>query len=313
MDFNKVFKVAEIAEILGRRFTGNPGLEITGINEIHKVRPGDITFVDIEKYYKKAIYSKASLIIINNEVDIPENKALIISENPYEDYKKLVLMFRKEERIPAEGFYCHPDSEIGEGTILYPQCFISHDVKIGRNCVIHPNAVIHAGTVIGDRVILKANCVIGGDAFYYRKLSDGWEKWPSCGRTIIGDDVHIGSGTMVDRGVSGDTIIGRQTKIDNLCQIGHGAEIGERCVIAGQVAIAGKVIIEEGVRIWGQSGVIQSVRVGKEAEILARSLVTKSLPGGTTYYGNPAREVRQALKEIAYLKNLPELIELLRR
>lgn len=313
MKFDKAFTVAEIAEILNRQYAGNPQLEITGINEIHKVSQGDITFVDLEKYYKKAIYSKATLIIIDREVPFPEGKALIISDNPFGDYKKLVLRFRQEEKLPEEGFYCHPDSEIGEGTVLYPHCFISHNVKIGKDCIIHPNTVIHAGTIIGDRVIIKANSVIGGDGFYYKKNKDGWEKWPSCGKTIIGDDVHIGSGTMIDRGVSGETIIGRQTKIDNLCQIGHGVEIGERCLFAAQVGIAGKVIIEDDVRIWGQSGVVASMRVGKGAEILARSLVTKNLKGGLTYYGNPAREARIVFKEIAYLKVLPELIELLRR
>ena len=306
MKLNKPITVQEASDILDISFVGDGQRLIHGINEIHKVEAGDLTFVDIEKYYTKSLTSAATIILINKEVDCPEGKSLLISDNPFNDYKKLVNKFWVEEDVPQNGELIHKQAEIGAGTKIFPGVYIAPDVKIGQNCIIHPFVSIHNGSILGDRVEIKSNTVIGGDAFYYKGDGVQFEKWPSCGRVIIHDDVHIGSGSTVDKGVSGDTIIGKHTKIDNQIHIAHGVEIGERCLFAAKTGIAGKTIIEDDVTVWGQVGIIKSIRIGAKSTILSSSLVTKSLKGNATYYGNPAREVSVVYKEMAAARQLPE-------
>ena len=306
MKLNSPITVKEVSEMLGISFVGDGERLITGINEIHKVEKGDLTFVDIEKYYNKALKSAATIILMNKEVECPEEKSLLISNNPFSDYKKIVNAFWKIEDMPEKVEMIHPEAKIGKGSKIFPGVYIAPDVKIGKDCLIHPFVALHNGTILGDRVVIKSNTVIGGDAFYYKGDGTQYEKWPSCGRTIIQDDVHIGSSCTVDKGVSGDTIIGKQSKLDNQVHIAHGVEIGERCLFAAQVGVAGKAIIEDDVTVLGQVGIIKAIRVGAKATILSTSLITKSIPGGKTYYGNPAREVKIVYKEMAALRNLPD-------
>jgi UDP-3-O-[3-hydroxymyristoyl] glucosamine N-acyltransferase len=309
MKINKPLTLKEAAIFLGIKYIGAPEMLILGINEIHKVEPGDLTFVDIEKYYHKALNSNATFILINKDIECPLGKALLISDNPFKDYCKLVLKYWVEEKVPNTGYYIAPDAIVGEGTKIYPGACINNGVVIGKNCIIHANVVLHTGTILNDRVEIKANTVIGGDAFYFKGYGTHFDKWPSCGRIIIHDDVHIGSCCTIDKGVSGDTIIGKHTKIDNHIHIAHGVEIGERCLFAAQTGIAGKTIIEDDVTVWGQCGIIKSIRVGKGAVILSKSLVTKPLEGNKVYTGNPAREKNVSYRELAALRMLPKFLE----
>jgi UDP-3-O-[3-hydroxymyristoyl] glucosamine N-acyltransferase len=134
----------------------------------------------------------------------------------------------------------------------------------------------------------------------------------SCGRAVIHDHVEIGAGCTIDKGVSGDTIIGLGTKIDNLVHIGHDTVVGKNCLFAGQVGIAGVATIEDDVILWGQVGVSKDLTIGKGAVVLAKSGVPKSLEGGKTYFGTPIREAREKMRELAFLKQLPEIIVMLK-
>ncbi len=294
--------IREINKIVNCTLTGNDILIVSGINEIHKVTDGDITFVDNAKYYKKALTSAASVIIINQETDCPEGKALLISDDPFRDYNKIVSHFRTFEK--SDQFI--NTQEIGEGTIIQPGVFIGKNVTIGKNCLIHPNVVIYDHTIIGDNVIIHANAVIGADAFYYKRRPSGYDKLLSCGRVVIHNNVEIGAATTIDKGVSGDTIIGEGTKIDNKVHIGHGAVIGKNCLFAAQVGIGGKAIIEDNVILWGQVGVSKDLTIGEGAVVYGQSGVGKSLKGNTTYLGSPVDEARKKFKEMAMVKRWVE-------
>ena len=280
---------------------------IDGINEIHKVTEGDVTFVDHPKYYERALTSAATVVIIDRaDVSNPLNRTLLLSKNPFSDYVKLVKHFRPFTPMTAN---ISATSTIGEGTILQPNVTIGNFVTIGRNCVIHPNVVIYDHAIIGDYVIIHANTTIGADAFYYKNRGTHFERMVSCGRVVIEDYVEIGANCTIDKGVSGDTVIGAHTKIDNMGHIAHGVVIGKRCLIAAQVGIAGKTIIEDEVTIWGQVGISKDLTIGKKAIISAKSGVSKSLEGGKWYFGVPAREGRKAHKELAALRMLPDYLK----
>lgn len=304
MKLAKAKSLKEIAELVNVSIVGNPDISVKGINEIHKVVEGDITFVDNPKYYKRALASKAAAVLINEEISSPNGKAMLLTDHPFNAYNTLVnhfAPFKESDKSISD------TAKIGEGTLIQPHVFIGNDVTIGKNCLIHPNVAIYDGAIIGNNVIIQANTVLGSDAFYFKTENNKHNKMLSCGSLIIEDDVEIGSGCTLDRGVSGATIIGEGTKIDNLVHVGHGTVIGKNCLFAAQVGIGGKVNIEDNVILWGQVGISKDLTIGKNTVVLAQSGVVKSLDPDKVYFGSPVLEAREKMKELAIMKDLPAI------
>ncbi len=304
MKFESPEYLKSIASHIKSDFQGNPEHIVTGLNELHMVEPGDLTFVDHEKYYEKALNSKATTIIINKKMDPPEGKALIYSEDPFVAYMVLVKKFRPFKKA---GKMISETAVIGEDTIIQPGVFVGENVEIGINCLIHANVTIYDHCKIGDNVIIHSGTVIGADGFYFQKRKDKTMKFESCGRVIIKDHVEIGALCTIDKGVSGDTIIDEYTKLDNHIQIGHDTYIGKRCLFASAVLIAGVTKIEDDVILWGQVVVNKEVVIHKGAVVLAVSAVDKSLEGNQTYFGAPAVLASKKWREMAMLRKLPEM------
>lgn len=307
MQFPSPVSVTWVAEFINAKLVGNTSGNATGINEIHKVENGDLVFVDHPKYYSKCINSAASFIIINKEAEVPEGKALLIVDNPFEAYCKIVNHFRPFEFSSTS---ISSSSKIGEGSFVYPNTFIGNHVTIGKNCIIHPNVTIMDHCIVGDNVIIQSGTVIGSDAFYYntKKDRDIWyKKMPSCGRVVIEDNVEIGAGCTIDRGVSHDTRICSGTRFDNLIHIGHDTVIGRNCLFAANVVVAGCVTIEDGVTIWGGVIVNKTLTIGANAVLLGRTGVGGDLEGNKTYWGAPAREAGIVQRELVWIKRIPEL------
>ncbi len=307
MQFSQAVTAQWIADFINAKLVGDTNQLATGINEIHKVQKGDISFVDFEKYYEKCLTSAATFIIINKEVPCPTGKTLLVCDDPFSAYVKLVKHFRpfqpSEHMISATAL-------IGEGTVIMPGSFVGNHVIIGENCIIHPNVTIYDYTEIGDNVIIHAGTVLGADAFYFKRRKERlsqYDKLESCGRVIIHDNVEIGAACTIDKGVSGDTILGQGTKLDNQVHIGHGTVIGENCLFAAQVGIAGKAHIEDEVILWGQVGVSKDLTIGKGAIVYAQSGVPSSIEGGKVYFGSPVADAKSKMKELAIAKRLPEI------
>lgn len=305
MRFSSIISLKDIAALIDCEYVGDDDFPVEGMNEIHVVQPGEIVFVDHPKYYDKALQSKASVILINKEVECPDGKALIISEDPFRDFNKISQNFRPFE---AAANAIAPSSTIGEGTVIQPNCFVGNHVRIGNNCLLHANVVLYDHTVIGDNVIIHSGSILGADAFYYKTRAEGFDQLMSVGRVVIEDNVGIGALCTIDKGVTGDTTIGEGTKLDDQVHVGHDTQIGRRCLIAAQTGIAGAVVIEDEVTIWGQVGTTSGITIGEKAVILGQTGVTKSIPGGKTYFGTPAEESREKLKQLANIKKIPDII-----
>ena len=299
MRFNQPQSLKTISELVGAKMIGDENFQVLGTNEIHMVQPGEIVFVNHPKYYDKALNSPATIILIDKEVDCPQGKALLISEDPFRDFNKINTHFTRIYNFTEE---LH-DIEVGEGTKIHPSAVIGNEVKIGKNCLIFPNVVIGDRTVIGDNVIIQANTVLGGDAFYYRKLNGNFDRLISVGNVVIENNVEIGNGCTIDRGVTDSTIIGEGSVLDNQIQIGHDTVIGKRCLIASQTGIAGCCVIEDEVTIWGQVGMASGVRVASGTVLLGKTGVNKDLKKGT-YFGPLAEEFKDYLKKEVKIKNL---------
>ncbi len=310
MKFPSPVSLSWIAGLISAEVIGDANLQATGINEIHKVENGDLVFVDHPKYYDKCLQGAASFIIINNkDVIIPEGKALLVVDTPFDAYQTITNHFRPF--VPSNKSISD-SAIIGEGTVIMPNVFIGNHVTIGKNTIIHPNVTILDHSIIGDNVVIQAGTVIGGDAFYYntKKNRDVWyKKMNSCGNVVIEDNVEIGCNCTIDRGVSASTTIGKGTIIDNLVQLGHDVVIGKNCLIASQVGIAGCTTLENGVTLWGQVGVSKTLTIKEGATILAQSGVGKTLEGNKVYFGSPVIDARDKQKELVWIKRLPDLFK----
>lgn len=309
MRFHEPIPVTTIAQLIGAEITGNEKGLATGINEIHKVEEGDLVFVDHPKYYDKCIHSAASFIIINKQTEVPEGKALLVVDDPFEAYLKIVNFYRP---FTPSMKMISDTASVGEGTVIMPGAYIGNQVRIGKNCIIHPHVTILDHCELGDNVIIQAGTVIGSDAFYYNKKTNReihYRKMDSCGMVRIENGVEIGANCTIDRGVSHDTVIGAGTKMDNLVHIGHDTVVGKNCLFAGQVGIAGATTIEDNVILWGQVGVSKTLTIGKDAIIYAQSGVKDSIAGGKVYFGSPVEDAREKMKEFVWIKRIPEIWE----
>jgi UDP-3-O-[3-hydroxymyristoyl] glucosamine N-acyltransferase len=309
MRFEKPVPVTTIAQLIGAELIGNKEGSVTGINELHKVEEGDLAFVDHPKYYESCINSAATFIIINKKSEFPEGKALLVVEDPFEAYLKIVNHYRP---FSPSMKMISDTVKMGEGTVIMPNAYIGNHVQIGKNCTIYPNVTILDHCVIGDNVIIQSGTVIGSDAFYYNKKTNRdihYKKMTSCGRVVIENGVEIGANCTIDRGVSADTVIGAGTKMDNLIHIGHDTAVGKNCLFAGQVGIAGATTIEDNVILWGQVGVSKTLTIGKDAVIYAQSGVKDSIAGGKVYFGSPVEDAREKMKEVVWIKRIPLLWE----
>ncbi len=307
MRFPAPVSVRWIAELIQAELLGNTEALATGINEIHKVEAGDLVFVDHPKYYQKCIQSAADFIIINARTECPEGKALLVCDQPFEAYLKIVQHFRpftSSDKMISDSATIHPSA------IIMPGAFVGNFVKVGAHTVIHPNVTIYDHVEIGARVVIHAGTVVGSDAFYFntKKNRDVWyKKMQSCGRVLIEDDVEIGASCTIDRGVTHDTVIGAGTKFDNQVHIGHDSVIGKNCLFAAQVGVAGAVEIKDGVVLWGQVGVSKTLTIEENTVVYAQSGVPKSLPANKVYFGSPVEEAADKMKELVWVKRIPAL------
>lgn len=306
MKLEHSYTLAEFAEMLSCRFVGNPDHEITGINEIHMVKSGDLVFVDHPKYYEKALKSAATTILIDKEVDCPPGKGLLISEQPFDDYNKLTRHFR-----PAviQKTSLGIDSEIHSSALIYPNVFIGNNVIIEKNVTLYPNVVIMDDVHIMEGAKIGPGSIIGHFAFYYKKKPEGFSQMHSCGGVIIERNVDIGANCTIDKGVSDNTVIGEGTKLDNGVHIGHDTKVGKHCLMAAQVGIAGCVTIKDHVTLWGQVGCASDVTIHENVVVFAQSGISKDLEASKTYFGSPCGEYKEKFKELAALRNLPAFMK----
>ena len=224
--------------------------------------------------------------------------------------------------------YISRDVVIGNNTKILPNCYIGKGVTIGENCLFYANCNIGDFAKIGNRVILNFGVSIGADGFSFvtespnnieqakaeGEIKEGNEaqkiyKIPSIGSVTIEDDVEIGANTAVDRGTIENTVVGEQTKIDNLVQVGHNCKIGKGCMIVSQVGIAGSCHIGDRVVIAGQAGLADHLNIGKDSIIMAKAGVTKSFPEKSIIIGQPAMPRKDFVHQLNMAKKAEALVK----
>lgn len=301
----KPTSLQDIARIINAEMVGDPQHLVSGFNEIHRVEAGDVVFVDHPKYYSKALESAATTVIINKRVDCPAGKALLIVDEPFTAFNTLTNHFQPRQFSTQA---ISPTAKIGKNVVIMPGCFIGNHVTIGDDCILCPNVVVYDHCIIGNNVHIQAGTVIGSDAFYFKNRKTHFEQLQTCGNVVIHDDVKIGAGCTIDKGVTSDTVIGKGTIMDNLVHVAHDVVIGEMCLFAAGVGIAGCCNIGNRVTLWGQVGIASDITIGDQAVVQAQSGVSENIPEGKIYFGTPAYDARAKMKEVFAAKQLPSLI-----
>ncbi|MGE5152867.1 MAG: UDP-3-O-(3-hydroxymyristoyl)glucosamine N-acyltransferase [Bdellovibrio bacteriovorus] len=204
-------------------------------------------------------------------------------------------------------------TRIGDRCVIGPGCYVGPGVSMGNGCVIEANVTLHRDSTLGERCVVHSGTVIGGDGFGFAWDGRGHRKIPQLGRVLIEDDVDIGCNCCVDRATLGVTRIRRGVRIDNLVQVAHNTDIGEHVILVSQSGVAGSSSIGSGALIAGQVAVSDHVKVGAGARIGGQSGVTKDVPAGASVFGTPARPIKDTLRELAALSQLPDLLKQIKR
>ena len=326
------FSASQIALLINGKIEGNVNASVNSFGKIEEAKPGQLAFLANPKYEDHLYSTRASIIIVNESLQLKENvgATLIRVPDAYTAFATLLSKYQEMVTQQMKGIqqptyiaatahcgenvfigafaYLSENVNIGNNTKIFPGVFIGDNVTIGNATIIHPGVKIYKDCLIGDRVTIHAGTVIGSDGFGFAPQADGsFKKVPQIGNVVVENDVEIGANTTIDRATIGSTIIRAGAKLDNLIQVAHNVEIGNSTVIAAQSGISGSTKIGKGVMIGGQAGVVGHLQIGDGAKINAQSGVSKSIEAGKAVTGSPAQDYTAALRSQAIGRNLPEL------
>jgi UDP-3-O-[3-hydroxymyristoyl] glucosamine N-acyltransferase len=332
-----VATVEQLAALVRGRVVGDGSIPIRSARPVNEAGPGDITFIDDERYSKTLRSSQASAAIVGPhfrltaagrelpviEVDDPRSAFVTVRTHLRGDVGPEWVGVHPQAHVAAsamigQGVAIHPfayvgeDSEVGDGCRILPGAVVGNGCKLGQNVILHANAVLYDGVILGNRVEVHAGAVLGGDGFGYRQAEGRHIKIPHTGRLEVGDEVEIGSNCTIDRGTFEATRIGEGTKVDNLVMIGHNNQIGRHNLLCGQVGIAGSCKTGDHVVMAGQAGIKDKTEIGDRVMVGAQAGVHRNIPTGQRVLGSPAIPVKEQRHIFAMIARLPEMHRQLR-
>ena len=307
------FTAQQIADFVGGRVEGDAQAKVHTFSKIEEGKEGAITFLSNPKYTHYIYDTKASIVLINEDVELegPVSTTLIRVANAYECVAKLMQMYAaslpKKTGIDSLAFISK-SAEIGKDVYIGPFCYVGDGVKIGDGSMIYPHVTIYDGCKIGKNVTIHAGAVIGADGFGFAPNQEGYDKIPQMGIVVIEDNVEIGANTCVDRSTMGQTIIHQGVKLDNLIQVAHNCEIGENTVMSAQVGMAGSTKIGAWCMVGGQAGFAGHIQVADRTMVGAQCGVISNTKGnGENLIGSPAMDPKDFFKAKALYRRLPDM------
>lgn len=327
------FTAKQIAGLIEGKIEGNPEVAVSSFGKLEEATEGQLAFLANPKYEEFLYSTKASIIIVNNSLELEKkiNATLIRVPDAYSSFAVLLTEYAKIVRENLTGIqqpvfidatarmgenvfigafsYLGENVIIGNNVKIYPQVYLGNNVTVDDGSVLYPGVKIHHDCVVGKNVAIHAGSVIGGDGFGFAPQPDGsFKKVPQIGNVVVEDNVEIGANSSIDRATIGSTMIRSGAKLDNLIQIAHNVEIGQNTVIAAQSGISGSTKIGKNVMIGGQAGIVGHIQIADGSKINAQSGVSKSIKTpNTAVTGSPAFDYGHALRSQILSRNLPEI------
>jgi len=326
------FSASQIALLINGKIEGDDKAQVDSFGRIEEAKPGQLAFLANPKYEEYLYTTQASVVIINNSLQLKKNIAatLVRVADAYTAFATLLSKYQEMMTQQLSGIqqpsyiatsasygqnvfvgafaYLGENVKVGNNTKIFPQAFLGDNVRIGDNTIVHPGVRIYKECVVGNNVTIHAGTVIGSDGFGFAPQPDGsFKKVPQIGNVVIEDHVEIGANTTIDRATIGSTVIKAGAKLDNLIQVAHNVEVGNSTVIAAQAGVSGSTKIGKGVMIGGQAGIVGHIEIGDLAKVNAQSGVSKSIEKGKAVTGSPAYDYTASLRSQALSRNLPEL------
>ncbi len=321
-----------IAAYLGLPFQSSSGdadadVEITGVNTLEESGSGDLSFLANPKYAHLLHTTKAAAVIVRPE-DAPRVKRAILTPDPYLAFARTLALFDSPQGTwkgisplasidPSATLgagctvypfaYIGPHVQLGDNCTVFPHCYIGENCVLGENCTLYPHVTLMAGITLGKNCVIKPGAVLGGDGFGFVRMGDGMQRIPQLGTVVIGDNVHIGANSAVDRAALSQTVIGDNTCLDNLVQIGHNVRLGKNNLIVSQVGISGSSILGDNVTLAGQVGVAGHLHIGDNVTVGPQSGVVRDIAPDQTVGGMPPVPQTMFLRTLALMPRFPEL------
>lgn len=296
--------VRGLAERLGLRYEGEGGRELVRVASLESAGPDCLAFLSRTAFLDRLVRTRAGAVIVAPEHAERVPGAAIFADNPYAAYARAAQLLHPLPPAPAGidpsasvhdaariGAEVHvgpravveADAELGDGVVVGPGAYIGARVRLGAGTRVGAGGAVCHGCMAGLRCLFQPGAVIGSDGFGYAREGDAWIRIPQLGRVLIGDDVHIGANTTIDRGALDDTVIGDGVILDNQIQIAHNVHVGDHTAMAGCVGIAGSAMIGRRCTIGGAAVVLGHLEVTDDVHITAMSLVTSSIDTPGTY------------------------------
>lgn len=324
--------VGELAARVGGEVHGDADRALKGAATLDAAGPDQLAFFGDPRYRKAFEATAAGAVLVPRSLGEVPGRTVVAVDVPQVAFARLLPVFHPEQRPGGgirEGAFVDPEASVdptaavmpgayvaarasvGPRSVLQPGVFVGEDAHVGADAFLHPNVVIREGCHVGDRVILHAGVVIGADGFGFAFDASvpAHVKIPQVGIVRIEDDVEIGANSCVDRATTGETVVGRGTKIDNLVQLAHNVRVGPLSILCAQAGVSGSTELGQGVLLAGQVGVVGHIRVGDQARIGAQSGVAHDVPDGATLSGTPAVPHREWLRNAAAMGQLASLVK----
>lgn len=323
---------AAVAELVGGRLEGDGSVEVRAVGPLDRAHGGALSFLTSARYAAQFAVSAAGVVLVpmgfhppptgpRTRIAVPDPQramsiaiqALFPAPPPAPGVDPTARLGRGVRLAPSASVgpqvVLGPGVELGDDVTVGAGAVLEAGVVVGRGSTIGPRVVCYAGVALGERVVVKSGAVLGGSGFGFVSDRTGHQPIPHVGGCRIGNDVHIGANSCIDRGSIDDTVIGDGTKIDNLVHIGHNSHLGKRCLVMGGVVVAGSARIGDDVILAGHSAVGGHFSVGDRARIGAKAGVISEVPAGADVSGFPARPHREFLRAQAALYRLAPIID----